>query len=98
MENLFLNKDLVTGNTLTQDGVLAYIALRTVIDESIPLYNKTTSVDCVSINRLAYSLVGDMDYEKVLTDSLIRGIAELSDGNYITIRKDLSTKASYEYA
>lgn len=97
MENLFLNKELVTGNTLTQDGVLAYIALRTIIDESIPLYNKTTSVDCVSVNRLAYSLVGDMDYEKVLTDTLIRGIAELSGGNYITIRKDLSTKASYEY-
>ena len=97
MENLFLNKDLVTGNTLTVDGVLAYTALRIIIDESIPLYNKTTSVDCVSVNRLAYSLVGDVDYEKVLIDSLVRGIAELSDGKFITIRKDLSTKASYEY-
>lgn len=97
MENLFLNKDLVTGITLTQDGVLAYTALRIIIDESIPLYNKTTSVDCVSVNRLAYALVCDMDYEKVLIDSLVRGIAELSGGSYITIRKDLSTKASYEY-
>lgn len=97
MENLFLNKDLVTGNTLTVDGVLAYTALRIIIDESIPLYNQNTTVDCVSVNRLAYALVGDMDYEKVLTDSLVRGIAELSGGKYITIRKDLSTKASYEY-
>ena len=97
MENLFLNKDLVTGITLTQDGVLAYTALRIIIDESIPLYNKTTSVDCVSVNRLAYALVCDMDYEKVLIDSLVRGIAELSGGSYITIRKDLSTKANYEY-
>ena len=97
MEKLFLNKDLVTGNTLTVDGVVAYVALRTIIDESIPLYNKSTSVDCVSVNRLAYSLIGDMDYEKALTDALIRGIAELSGGKYITIRKDLSTKASYEY-
>ena len=78
MEKLFLNKDLVTGNTLTVDGVVAYVALRTIIDESIPLYNKSTSVDCVSVNRLAYALVGDMDYEKVLIDSLVRGIAELS--------------------
>lgn len=97
MEKLFLNKDLVTGNSLTVDGVLAYTALRIIIDESIPLYNQTNTVDCVSVNRLAYALVGDMDYEKVLTDSLVRGIAELSDGKYITIRKDLSTKASYEY-
>ena len=97
MENLFLNKDLVTGNSLTVDGVLAYTALRIIIDESIPLYNQTNTVDCVSVNRLAYALVGDMDYEKVLIDSLVRGIAELSCGKWISIRKDLSTKASYEY-
>lgn len=97
MENLFLNKDLVTGNSLTVDGVLAYTALRIIINESIPLYNQTNTVDCVSVNRLAYALVGDMDYEKVLIDSLVRGIAELSGGKWISIRKDLSTKASYEY-
>lgn len=97
MENLFLNKDLVTGNSLTVDGVLAYTALRIIIDESIPLYNQTNTVDCVSVNRLAYALVGDMDYEKVLIDSLVRGIAELSGGMWISIRKDLSTKSSYEY-
>lgn len=97
MEKLFLNKDLVTGNTLTVDGVLAYVALRTIVDESIPLYNKTTSKDCVSVNRLAYSLIGDMDYEKVLVDSLVRGLTEMASAEYITISKDLSTKASYEY-
>ena len=53
MDKLFLKTDLITGNTLTQDGVLAYIALRTLIDESIPLYNKTSSTDCISVNRLA---------------------------------------------
>lgn len=37
MDKLFLNKDLVTGITLTSDGVLAYVALRMIIDESIPL-------------------------------------------------------------
>ena len=97
MENLFLNKDLVTGNSLTVDGVLAYTALRIIIDESIPLYNQTNTVDCVSVNRLAYSLIGEMDYEKALIDSLVRGIAELASGEWISIRKDLSTKASYEY-
>lgn len=97
MEKLFLNKDLVTGSTLTMDGVVAYVALRTIMDESIPLYNKSTSTDCVSVNRLAYSLIGDMDYEKALTDALIRGIAELAGGKWISICKDFSTKANYEY-
>lgn len=97
MDKLFLRNELITGNTLTQDGVVAYIALRTLIDESIPLYNKTSSMDCISVNRLAYSLIGEMDYEKALTDALVRGIAELASGEWISIRKDLSTNKSYEY-
>lgn len=32
---LFLEENLVTGNTLTPDGVLAYIALRKMMDENI---------------------------------------------------------------
>lgn len=55
MDKLFLKKDLVTENTLTQDGVLSYIALRIIMDESIPLYNKTSTIDCVSVNRIKLS-------------------------------------------
>ena len=98
MDKLFLKKDLVTGCKLTQDGVLAYIALRTIIDESIPLYNKTSSVDCVSLNRMAYALVGSQKkYEKVFLDSLQRGIYELKFENVLDILQDFSTKTSYEY-
>lgn len=98
MDKLFLNKGLVTGTSLTQDGVLAYMALRTIIDESIPLYNKSSSVDCVSLNRMAFALVGSQEkYEKVLLDSLQRGIYELKLANVLDILQDFSTKISYEY-
>lgn len=97
MKKIFLNKQLVTGTTLTQDGVLAYAALRMVIDESIPLYNKIKSTDCVSVNKLAYLLVGEMDYEKALIDALTRGIIELEKGEWISVRKDLSVNKNYEY-
>lgn len=98
MDKLFLNKGLVTGTSLTQDGVLAYMALRTIIDESILLYNKTSSVDCVSLNRMAYALVGSQEkYKKVLLDSLQRGIYELKLANVLNILQDFSTKTSYEY-
>ena len=66
MDKLFLKKDLVTGCKLTQDGVLTYIALRAIMDQSIPLYNKTSVVDCISVNRMAYALIGSQEkYEKV---------------------------------
>lgn len=98
MDKIFLKKGLVTGTALTQDGVLAYMALRTIMDESIPLYNKTSSVDCVSLNRMAYALVGSQKkYEKVFLDSLQRGIYELQFVNVLNIMQDFSTKTSNEY-
>ena len=98
VDKLFLKKDLVTEITLTQDGVLSYIALRIIMDESIPLYNKTSTIDCVSVNRMAYVLIGSQTkYEKVLLDSLQRGIFELQIAEAIKILQDLSTRTSNEY-
>lgn len=98
MDKLFLKKDLVTGYKLTQDGVLTYIALRAIMDQSIPLYNKTSVVDCISVNRMAYALIGSQEkYEKVFLDSLQRGIYELKFTNVIRVLQDLSAKTSYEY-
>lgn len=51
---LFLEENLVTGNTLTPDGVLAYIALRKMMDENIFLKSLESTEDCVSINRMAF--------------------------------------------
>ena len=68
------------------------------MDESIPLYNKTSVVDCISVNRMAYALIGSQEkYEKVFFDSLQRGIYELKLANVIRVLQDLSTKASNEY-
>ena len=98
MDKLFLKKDLVTGCKLTQDGVLTYIALRAIMDQSIPLYNKTSVVDCISVNRMAYSLIGLQEkYEKVFLDSLQRGIYELQLANVIRVLQNFSTKTSNEY-
>lgn len=98
MDKLFLKNELVTGYNLTPDGVVAYIALRTIMDESIPLYNKTNSVDCVSINRMAYSLIGAREtYEKALLDALQRGVYELVNSNALAIVQDLCSRTSYEF-
>lgn len=98
MSKLFLKKEFVTGKTLTQDGVLSYIALRAVMNDSISLYNKTSAVDCVSLNRVAFALVGKQEkYEKAFLDSLQNGIQELQLIKAIDIVQDFSTKASTEF-
>jgi hypothetical protein len=96
--DLYLGKNLVTGCTLTPDGVLAYTALRWIMNENIPLYNKSATIECVSVNKMAYTLISNQDkYEKSLLDALQRGIYELVNADVLTIVKDFSTKASYEY-
>ena len=83
---LFLEENLVTGNTLTPDGVLAYIALRKMVDENIFLKSLEITEDCVSINRMAYTLVGVSEkYPKAFTDALQRGIYELDAVDRIKI-------------
>lgn len=97
MEKIFLNNELIWSNTLTKDGVLTYMALRALIDKSIPLYNRTSSVDCISANRLSYSLLEDIDCESAFTNALVRGIDELSKSGWISIHKNLSNNKSNEY-
>ena len=55
---LFLDEKLVTGSLLTPDGVMAYVALRKIMDENIFLKSLEVTEDCVSMNRMAYTLVG----------------------------------------
>ena len=98
MDKLFLKKDLVTGYTLTPDGVLAYIALRKIVSESILLINKTSTVDCISVNKMAYTLIGiRKTYENALLDALYRGICELEGANALTIVQRFGSKNSYEF-
>lgn len=68
------------------------------MDKSIPLYNGKSTEDCVSVNRMAYALIGSQEkYEKVFLDSLQRGIFELQLTEVIRILQDFSTKTSNEY-
>jgi len=90
MKEIFLNKDLVTECKLTQDGVLAYIALRII-------YNTNNTVDYISVNRLVFTLIGENDCEKALYDALQRGIYELDGKEHISIKKNLSTTKSSEF-
>ena len=83
---LFLDEKLVTGSLLTPDGVLAYVALRKIMDENIFLKSLEITEDCVSMNRMAYTLVGASEkYPKAFTDALQRGIYELDAVDKIKI-------------
>nr|DAW97323.1 MAG TPA: hypothetical protein [Caudoviricetes sp.] len=92
---LFLDEKLVTGN-LTQDGVLAYIALKKIMDENIFLKKLEIVEDCISVTRMAFTLVGVSDkYPKALTDALQRGIYELEMQDKIEIVQSFGKGTEY---
>ena len=75
MDKIYLKNELVTGDTLTPEGVLTYIALRKIMDESAAIRGKDSTQDCISVNKMAYSLIGTMEkYDKSLLDALVRGV------------------------
>lgn len=83
---LFLKKNLVTGNTLSPDGVMAYTALRKLMSENSSLSKRESVEDCVSLNRLAYALVGAREtYDVSLTDALAKGIQELDGVEILSV-------------
>ena len=90
--DLFLKKNVVTEKTLSAYGVLAYVAIRKIIDSNIFLKTKQETIINISSLGLAVALFGSNVREKYLLDTLERGIAELVDGGLIEILDDFSNK------
>ena len=86
---LFLDQNMI-GNTLTPEGTLAYIALKKIMDENVFLKSLEVTEDYISINRMAYSLLGNCQYPVKLMDALSDGLHELELGNKIEIIKCLN--------
>ena len=62
---LFLDKSFVTEDRFSVDGVLVYVALRKIMDMDIFLKNGTQTREYISINRMAFVLLGiQLKYEK----------------------------------
>lgn len=93
---LFLSKKWVTTNDLTVNGVLAYVALRKIMDNNILLKTKEDMTMCITVNNLAFSLIGNEEYEKQFIDALRNGLEELATLGAIKVVRDLSIKQHYE--
>lgn len=97
MKDIYINKDLLTGNSISSEGILVYIALRMLMSENISLFGGEATEDVCSLNRLGFLLGAKLPLDRVLLESLQAGITELSDAKLIEIKHDLSTRNTHEY-
>lgn len=95
---VFLRKDVITNSKLSENGVLAYVALKSIMDDSKSMSNQTRCLEYVTVRGMAYMLMGSQDYDKVLLKSLNEGINELVNAEIISIEKDFGGKILHEYS
>lgn len=78
---LFLKKEIVFNKILSDEAVLAYLALRGILTHDF-------TTEYVSLNRLAFILLGDIgdSYKPSLLLSLASGIYQLDYFKFITIK------------
>ena len=74
---IFLSKDIIKNNKLSSEGVLAYVAIRSVCQQDIPLH--------INSDYLCSLLMSGKDYveNRKLKEKMNRGIQELIDKNMI---------------
>lgn len=94
---LFLDKSFVTEDRFSADGVLVYVALRKIMDMDISLKNGTQTREYISINRMAFVLLGiQLKYEKAFLDALRNGLKEFEDSGLLEIIWKMDEKCGDE--
>lgn len=86
--NIFLKSEIVNNTNITNSGLLTYVTLRNICQETVPEY-------FVGISQLCYIATGNLTYNKSLAEFLKAGIKNLSDEKLITIVNQVK---SNEYA
>ena len=85
--NIFLDSDIISDSNISNDGLFAYVLLRGICQNDVLQYYTTVS----TLNCLA---TGKPQYNRSISDSIKRGIKNLSEHNVIEI-KHKSTKSEF---
>lgn len=85
MDKLFLKKDIVLDKKISNEALLTYIAINSIL-----IKNRT--IDFISASRLAFAICGvsQNDYKKIILNSLSQGIQELAYLGHIKILKTIN--------
>ena len=74
MNIIFLKREIIESENLTEKGVSVYVALRRIMQKDINEY-------FTSYNMIAYQLTGVGKNKRAMIDSIKEGLQELIDKN-----------------
>ena len=82
MNILFLKREIIESENLTEKGVSVYVALRRIIQKDVNEY-------FVSYNMIAYQLTGVGKNKRAMIDSVKEGLQELIENNLIPVVEEV---------
>ena len=82
MNILFLKREIIESENLTEKGVSVYIALRRIMQKDINEY-------FVSYNMIAYQLTGAGKNKRAMIDSVKEGLQELIENNLVPVVEEV---------
>ena len=78
MNIIFLKREIIESENLTEKGVSVYVALRRIMQKDINEY-------FTSYNMIAYQLTGVGKNKRAMIDSVKKGLQELIDKNLVSV-------------
>ena len=82
MNILFLKREIIESENLTEKGVSVYVALRRIMQKDINEY-------FVSYNMIAYQLTGAGKNKRAMIDSVKEGLQELIENNLVPVVEEV---------
>ena len=82
MNILFLKREIIESENLTEKGVSVYVALRRIMQKDINEY-------FVSYNMIAYQLTGVGKNKRAMIDSVKEGLQELINNNLMSVVEEV---------
>ena len=82
MNILFLKREIIESENLTEKGVSVYVALRRIMQKDIKEY-------FVSYNMIAYQLTGAGKNKRAMIDSVKEGLQELIENNLVPVVEEV---------
>ncbi len=79
---MFLKREIIESENLTEKGISVYVALRRIMQKDINEY-------FVSYNMIAYQLTGAGKNKRAVIDSVKEGLQELIDNNLMSVVEEV---------
>ena len=97
MKQIWLKKYILSDKSLSANAILVYLGIVKITSNTISIVNKENFIDCLSIDRIVFSILGEQKYDDNIIKAVKLGFNELIERDIIKIVKEVNIFKSHGY-